>query len=311
MLILGAHMSIAGGFAQAAQKTGKDFGCAALQIFTKSPRGGVPKPVDPQDAASFKAHCIEHKINYVIAHSSYLLNFAKSIKSLPWMRDNIMLDFTRLHALGGLGVVVHIGKALETERSIGIKNVIENAKQIVEETEELGMEYILENTAGQGSEIGFRLEELGEVWKGLKGFSPRLKSCLDTAHVWGAGYDIGTKTGAQKFLKEYDQIIGLKTLSCFHFNDSKKECGSRLDRHENIGKGFVGIEGLTEMARFAVENEVPMILETPDGERTARARSQEKTGSRGPQSERGERTKQEGSTHFDDVKVVRKMMRQS
>lgn len=271
-------MSIAGGFAQAAKKTGEEFGCTAMQIFTKSPRSRQVKPIDPDDAEVFRDHCKHYNINYVIAHSSYLLNFGKSMSQVEWALRDISTDFERLHTLGGHGVVVHIGKSLDGDRQEAINNVIENAKIVIEETKHTNLEYILENTAGQGSEIGFRLEELGEVWKGLKGFSPRLKSCLDTAHIWAAGYDISTTKGVKATLKEYDQLIGLDTLSCFHFNDSRKERGSRVDRHMNIGKGLINIEGLQEIARYAEQNSVPLILETPE---------------------------KNGMTHLDDVKLVK------
>lgn len=287
MLILGAHMSIAKGFAEAARKTGEDFGCNAMQIFTKSPRSRQVKPIDPADAESFKKNCKKHNVQHVVAHSSYLLNFGKPISEVEWALRDIKTDFGRLHALGGHGIVVHIGKSLDGDREEAIKNVIENAKIVIDETENLvteegnKLDYILENTAGQGSEIGFRLDELAQVWRGLKGFSPRLKSCLDTAHIWAADYDISTKAGAQKTLREYDQLIGLDTLSCFHFNDSKKELGSKVDRHHNIGHGLINIEGLTEIARTAEQKSIPLILETPE---------------------------KDGMTHLDDIKKVRTLV---
>ena len=286
-------MSIAGGFAQAALKTGQEFGCNAMQIFTKSPRSRFVKPIDPQDANEFKAYCAQYKIQHVVAHSSYLLNFGKPLAQVEWALKDILLDFERLHILGGHGVVVHIGKSLEGERAEAIKNVVENAKKIVDKTEHfseksshgsLGMQYILENTAGQGTEIGFQLEELGQIWNALKGFSPRLKSCLDTAHIWAAGYDISTPAAVAKTLKTYDQLIGIKTLSCFHFNDSKKALASRVDRHENLGLGTIAIEGLAAIAQFAEQNSIPLILETPDGEIKATAK---------------------GRSHLDDIKIVR------
>ena len=278
MLILGAHMSIAGGFAQAAAKTGQEFGCNAMQIFTKSPRSRMVKPIDPRDAADFKVSCKKYKIQHVVAHSSYLLNFGKPAADIPWAIRDILTDFERLSMLGGHGIVVHIGKSLEDNRQAAITNVIENAKLIIEKTQNSGLQYILENTAGQGSEIGFRLDELALIWKELKGFSPRVRSCLDTAHIWAAGYDIGSSKGATRVLKEYDQLIGVDTLSCFHFNDSKKAFGSRVDRHDNIGNGQVGLEGLKTIARFAEKHSIPLILETPE---------------------------KDGKTHLDDIKMVK------
>lgn len=284
MLTIGAHMSIADGFSPIPQKTSEEFGGNAMQFFTKSPRGRFLKPIDPHDAEQFKRNCKKYGILYVIAHSSYLLNFGKSIKDIPWAFHDIKTDFQRVHMLGGRGVVVHIGKSLDGDRDEAIKNVIENAKHIVEETEESGLEYILENTAGQGSEIGFQLEELSLIWKGLKGVNPRLKSCIDTAHLWAAGYDISTTTGVQKVLKEYDELVGLKTLSCFHFNDSKKSLGSKVDRHANIGTGFIALEGLKSLAQFAQQHSIPLILETPE---------------------------KDGKTHRDDIEVVQSLLNQS
>lgn len=278
MLILGAHMSIAGGFAQAAQKTGGELGCNAMQLFTKSPRSRMVKPIDPADAELFKQYCAEYEIKHVVAHSSYLLNFGKPATQVPWALNDILLDFERLFMIGGDGIVVHIGKSLDGDRDTAVRNVIENAKIIVDRTEKTGLQYILENTAGQGSEIGFQLEELARIWKELKHFSPRIKSCLDTAHIWAAGYDIGTEKGAKETLKTYDQLIGTDTLSCFHFNDSKKLLGSRVDRHDNIGAGNIGLEGLKTIAGFAESKSIPLILETPE---------------------------KDGRTHLDDVKTVK------
>ena len=281
MIILGTHMSIAEGFSEAARKTGEELGCNALQFFTKSPRSRAIKPIDGNDALKFREYCEKYQIKYAIAHSSYLLNFGKPMSQIPWALTDIKTDFERLHLLGGQGIVVHIGKSLDGERDAAINNVIENAKQVIEQTKRTNLQYILENTAGQGTEIGFQLEELGKVWQGLKGFSPRLRSCMDTAHIWAAGYDISTEGGVKKTLKEYDELIGLGTLSCFHFNDSKKELGTRVDRHANIGHGFIKGDGLATIAKFASEKSIPMILETPE---------------------------KDGITHEEDIEVVRKML---
>lgn len=309
-MILGAHMSIAGGFAQAALKTGKDFQANAMQIFTKSPRSRLVKPVDPTDAEQFKKYCQEYKIEYVIAHSSYLLNFGLPISQATWMLNDIKTDFERLNMLGGVGVVVHMGKCLGGDRKIAIHNIVENAKKVIEATKHTPLQYILENTAGQGSEIGYELEELGEVWKGLRGFSPRLRACLDTAHIWGAGYDIGTASGAEKTMKIYDELIGVKLLSCFHFNDSKKPLGSHLDRHENIGDGFIDLEGITVLAKFAVKHQIPMILETPEDEAILKAMARKRPApvQTNLLGEPDEKPVKPGKTHIDDLKTVRQIL---
>lgn len=267
MLILGAHMSIAKGFAQMVHQT-TELGCNALQFFTKSPRGGTAKPIDEKSADEFAMLCKKYQIRFVVAHSSYLLNFARPHKEIDWMIQDILLDCERVHLLRGNGIVVHIGKAKKEDRKKAVRNIIENTKYIIDKTEKLKLAYILENTAGQGSEIGFRFEELKEIWDVLQHFNPRLKACLDTAHLWAAGYDIGSQKTVQTILKEYDQMIGLKNIACFHFNDSRYGLQSKLDRHENIGYGHIGEEGLKAIAKFAETQSIPLILETPEKERT-------------------------------------------
>jgi deoxyribonuclease-4 len=275
-------MSIAGGFSQTAEKTGAEYGCNAMQIFTKSPRSRTVKPIDPADAENFKKLCQHYEIKHIITHSSYLLNFGKPLSEVPWALRDLTLDFERLHTLGGHGIVVHIGKSLDANRTEAIQNVAENAKKILEHTQNTPLDYILENTAGQGSEIGFRLDELALVWKQLRSHSPRIKSCLDTAHIWAAGYDIGSESSVKKFLQEYNEAIGLSTLACIHFNDSKKELGSRVDRHANLGDGFIPLEGLVSLAKFAMQNQVPLILETPE---------------------------KDGKTHLQDIEKLRELLK--
>lgn len=257
-------MSIAKGFAETARVSGEVLKAHAMQFFTKSPRSRAVKELNAEDVLQFHFFCQKYKLSYLIVHSSYLLNFASESSKIPWAFKDILLDFERLKALGGHGVIVHIGKSLNDHRSKAIECVVENTKRVLDLTEPTGLEYILENTAGQGSEIGFRFDELGQIWKALKGFNPRLRSCLDTAHVWAAGYDFSTLEGFHQMLREYDENIGLDTLSCFHFNDSLKVCGSRVDRHANIGDGMIPLEGLKRLAQWACDNGVPLILETPE-----------------------------------------------
>lgn len=264
MLILGAHMGIDKGFPSAARMTVEEYGANAMQIFTKSPRSRQVKPIPDNDAQEFRKITQESGIKYVIAHSSYLLNFGKSLAEVPWAEKDLTTDFERLSMLGGNGVIVHIGKALDGDTARALQNVIENAKQIIEKTASTNLEYILENTAGQGTEVGTTIEDLATIWKGLKGFSPRVKFCLDTAHLHGAGFDLSTSEKVTAFLDQFDQTIGIKNLSCFHFNDSKVPLGARVDRHINLGLGEIGLPGLTHLARFAVEQSIPLICETPE-----------------------------------------------
>jgi len=232
-----------------------------LQIFTKNPRGRGAKPILKEDAELFKKICKEEKIEFVVAHCSYLLNFAKPLPKTHWSFIDIALDLKRITTLGGVGTVLHIGKRLELEYKIAEKHLAENILHILKITEKIGALLILENTAGQGSEMGTSFEELGSLYKKLKKHK-RIKFCLDTCHTFAAGYN--WKKGAQLVFKEFDKHIGIENLYCMHFNDSMKDVDSRRDRHDNIGKGFIGVKNLKSIALFAKKNNIPLILETPE-----------------------------------------------
>ncbi len=262
MFIFGAHVSISKGFSEAARKTIEKYHANAMQIFTKNPRGRSHKEIDPDDLKKYLDY--RKKLKYVVAHSSYLLNFGKPLKDIEWAKKDLLLDFQRMDKLKGDAIVVHVGKAMDGDRKKALKNVVENAKTIINETSKSKVDYLIENTAGQGNEVGWNFDDLKEIWKGLKGESPRLKFCLDTAHMWGAGYDISSPKKTKDVLKNFDQLIGKKQIGCFHFNDSKKECGSKVDRHDNLGNGKIDLKGLGEIVEFAIQNSIPVILETPD-----------------------------------------------
>lgn len=262
MFIFGAHVSISKGFSEAARKALEDYSANAMQIFTKNPRGRSHKEIDPDDLKEYKKY--RKKLKFVVAHSSYLLNCGKPLKDIEWAKKDLLLDFERMDRLDGDAIVVHVGKAMDGDRKRALNNVIENAKIIIDETPKSKVEYLIENTAGQGNEVGWNFEDLQTVWKGLKGVSPRIKFCLDTAHMWAAGYNISTPAKAQEILANFDQLIGKKQIGCFHFNDSKKECGSKVDRHDNLGNGQIDLKGLGRVVKFATQNSIPIILETPD-----------------------------------------------
>lgn len=294
MLIFGSHMSIDRGFAEAAIKAGKTYGANALQLFTKSPRSRVVKPLNPQDAKAFRDNCRELKIRFVVAHSSYLINIAKPLSQAPWMLTDLKTDFERLAALGGDGVVVHIGKMLEQGLDQSIDHLVSNTQKVLEETatylsENQAHEHapylIFENTAGQGTELGSTLEEITLIWTKLKKSQPehfkRIKFCLDTAHLWGAGYDLSSRDSVNRFFNAFDSAVGLKHLACLHFNDSKKERGSKVDRHDNLLQGQIGKEGLKAIVKFAEINNIPLILETPE---------------------------KDGHTHLGDLNIVREQL---
>lgn len=262
MLIFGAHMSIAEGFGAAARKAVDEYGANAMQIFTKNPRGRGVKTMAESDLALYKTY--KKQLKFIVAHSSYLLNFGKPISEIPWAELDLLTDFERMKVLEGDGIVVHVGKDMGGGEKTAFQNITENAKIIIEKTSKTAIGYFLENTAGQGRELGYTLEHLAKINKEMAPAGRRFKFCLDTAHLWAAGFNLSTPKSALKVLTEIEQAIGANRIACFHFNDSKKELGTRVDRHDNLGKGQIPLEGLAEILNYAVEKSIPVILETPD-----------------------------------------------
>ena len=192
ILRVGAHSSIAKGFLQAVQ-TVEDWGGDAVQIFLKSPRSyRHTKELTQQEALSVKKRLQERDI-FLIGHCSYLLNFAKPLQDFRYVADSLVDDMNKIHALGGVGIVLHIGKYLEMSKQESFVNIKQSLNYVLDASPE-GAKIVLENTAGQGTEIGFRLEELEELFDALERH-PRIGFCLDTCHAFAAGYDLGTQAG--------------------------------------------------------------------------------------------------------------------
>lgn len=260
VLKIGAHSSIAKGFLQAVT-TVEDWGGNAVQIFLKSPRSyRYAKNLTQEEAQQVRARLQEKDI-FLIGHCSYLLNFAKPLQEFAYVADSLVDDMKKISALGGAGIVLHIGKYLEMEKKEAFANIKQSLEYVLQATPE-DAKIVLENTAGQGTEIGFRLPELEELFDALERH-PRIGFCLDTCHAFAAGYDLTSKDGVQSWLDEFDQRMGIQRLVCFHLNDAKKIVGSRVDRHEDLGAGKIGLAGIAEIVRFAYAQKKPLILETP------------------------------------------------
>lgn len=260
--ILGAHMSIAKGFAHAAAQSRAELDCNAMQIFIKSPRGGRAKELSTEDVAAYKQALIDHEIEFVVAHSSYLLNFAKKIDSKDnWQLANIADDFEKLGRLGGAGLVYHVGKFLDLDRPQAFAYLVENLKEVLKLARAANVPLLLENCAGQGTEMGSDLLEIKALLETLN--DDYLKVCIDSCHAFAAGYDLREVSQVDTFFETLKQTIGLDQVVCFHFNDSKAPLASRKDRHENIGQGQIGESGLKHFARLATKHGKPILVETP------------------------------------------------
>ena len=256
-------MSIAGGIYRALER-GKRAGCRTIQIFTKNSNQWRAKILTEQDRLLFQKAQGECGIHPVVAHDSYLINLASPDahlyrKSLKAFEE----ELERANFLGIPYLVMHPGAHMGSGIQKGVARVAKALKRALDRVEPPVMA-LLENTAGQGSSLGSRFEQLAGILEQIPD-PDRVGVCLDTCHAFAAGYDIRTEEGYEETIGDLDRLIGIKKILAFHLNDSKKDLGSRVDRHFHIGRGFIGLDAF----RFLVNDprfvRVPKILETPKG----------------------------------------------
>ncbi|HON82834.1 MAG TPA: deoxyribonuclease IV, partial [Caldisericia bacterium] len=260
---LGAHVSIAGGVKNA-PLNGEKIGCEAIQIFTKNQRQWNAKPYEKEEIEEYFNNLNKVKIKKVVAHTSYLINLASPTEEIfEKSIDALIDDLERCNLLKIPFTIIHPGSHLGEGVEKGIERIIIGIERVFEKVKRGAI--ALETVAGQGSNIGFKFEQLKKIMEGVKE-KDRIFVCFDTAHAFEAGYDIKTQNGFKKVLDEFDKIIGIEKLCAFHLNDSKTPLGSNVDRHENIGKGFLGLEPFKFLVNNKEFKEHPMILETPGGD---------------------------------------------
>ena len=258
-------MSIAGGVHTALER-GASVGCTTLQLFVKNNTQWTGKAQTDADVETYKAVAAKTTIAPVMAHATYLINLcAKNKIFLKKSRAAFEDELQRCERFGIDYLNVHPGAHMEQGESDGIKLIAESLNIIHAKTKKFRTKTVLETTAGQGTALGYRFEQLRAMID-LVEEKERVAVCVDTCHVFAAGYDIATEKGWEKTFKEFDAVIGLDRLVAFHVNDSKKEFGSRRDRHEHIGKGMIGLEGFKCLMRDPRFKNVPKILETPKSE---------------------------------------------
>lgn len=261
--LIGAHMSIAGGIHKAFER-GESVGCRTLQIFLKNSNRWDARPLSAQDRELFAAARARTGIDPVVAHDSYLINLASPDRALREKSVRaFMEEMGRANFLGVPFLVLHPGAHMGTGEREGCARVAEALDRALGE---VGGPVVplLENTAGQGSTLGRRFEELASILERV-GARERVGVCFDTAHAFAAGYDLRTKKDYDAVMREFDRLIGVGRIRVFHVNDSKKELGSRVDRHADIGKGFLGLEPFRFLLNDRRFPAVPKILETPKG----------------------------------------------
>jgi len=263
--LLGAHMSIAGGVAKSIER-GLSIGCTAIQIFTGFNNRWVSKDIPHEELAAF--HQKKSQVGIIFAHNNYLVNLASPDPEVSRKSYRSMLEeLQRAIGLGLPYLVIHPGSHLGSGEKEGLARIIRHLNDLFAETGEPGesrIRVLLETTAGQGSNLGYRFEHLAEILFGVQD-QDRVGICFDTCHVFAAGYDFRTLQGYERTFEEFDRTIGISRILAFHLNDSKHETGSRKDRHEHIGQGFLGLEAFRLLLNDKRFSHVPMVIETPKG----------------------------------------------
>ena len=269
MPLLGAHVSTSGGVDKA-PANGKGLGCDAIQVFTRNQMQWRARPLSELEIAGFREGLKECGIQTTVSHDSYLINLGSHEpvtlqKSLEAFADEI----ERCEQLGISFLVFHPGSHVGSGEAAGLQRIADSLNAVLGQKPKYRTQVLLENTAGQGSNLGYRFEQLADIL--AKTENPnRLGVCLDTCHLFASGYDLRTRSTYEATFEEFDAIVGLGRVKVFHLNDSKKSLGSRVDRHENIGKGELGLgpfRFLLNDPRFAG---LPMLLETPGGDEAYR-----------------------------------------
>lgn len=260
--LLGSHMSIAGGVDKALIQ-GKEVGCDTIQIFTKSSRQWVSKPLSKDEITHFHEAKKTTGITTVVAHDSYLYNFAATDDALRKKSVHGLIDeMERCEALGISYLIAHPGAHVGAGEAAGIQKIAESVDEMHAACAGFTTKLALEITAGQGSNLGYRFQQIRQIIDATKE-AERLRVCFDTEHAFAAGYDLRTKEGYERTFTEFDEEIGLALLVAFHINDAKKDLGCRVDRHEHIGKGFLGLEAFRLLMNDKRFWGLPMCLETP------------------------------------------------
>jgi deoxyribonuclease-4 len=258
-------MSIAGGIDLSVGR-GAAIGCTALQIFTKSSNQWAARPLGDAEVERFRAALAASGITRVVAHDSYLINLCSADDRL-WRRsiDACVLELERCRRLGVPWLIAHPGGHIGQGEDFGIRRMAEAIDIIHGRVPRDGASLALETTAGQGTVIGHRFEQVAAIIARTKD-PGRLGVCLDTCHVFAAGYELRTPAGYAETLRRFEGEIGLERLCAVHVNDSKKDLGCRVDRHEHIGKGFLGLEAFRHLMTDPRLHDVPLVLETPKDE---------------------------------------------
>lgn len=279
-MIYGIHVSISEGFVKAAQKIHK-LGGNAIQIFVKPSKQyiviedvifekkqpKISKIKTEQEYNKFNKLVVKHNIT-VFVHSSYTLNFCRSYYD-SYQITSFINEMKIAEQIGAKGIVLHCGKQLDIAQKIAYNNMIQSVIISIEKTRKLAVKILLETPTGQGTEIGFSINKFGYIYKNIYNKLPqklkhRIGICIDTCHIFAAGYSINNKKEVSDYLEMFNKSIGYKHIKLIHLNNSRTKLNSHVDRHDNLTKGYINIEGLKYFYLFAKKHNIPVILETPE-----------------------------------------------
>ena len=257
----GFHISISGGFSKVVEKA-EIRGCETIQFFSRNPRGWKYDSLDHDEVKAFQTSIQSSNLFPLFLHLPYLPNVAsKESKFYSRSIDSIVIDLERAEQLGAPYLIIHIGHRMESSEDEAIEAVVWAINQALDRVRN-SIVLLLENTAGQGTEIGYEFGQIKKIFEGVEE-RDRIGICLDTAHAFEAGYDLSKKEEIERTLESFDRMIGLKRLHLLHLNDSKTPLGSRKDRHWHIGDGYIGLEGFRYLINHPLLKHLPGIMETP------------------------------------------------
>lgn len=258
-LVIGCHLSSSKGY-EAMARTAQDIGANTFAFFTRNPRGGATKAIDPEDIKRFESACEEIGMGTIVAHGSYTINPCSAKESVrEFARVALDDDLARMEYTPGQYFNMHPGSHTGQGVEVGIEQIAETLNQVI--TADQTTTLLLETMAGKGSEVGSTFEELAAIRERME-HPEKVGVCLDTCHVWDAGYDI--KDDLDGVLDEFDKLIGIDHLKALHVNDSLNVCGAHKDRHARIGEGEIGADALVHVVKHSALQGLPCILETPN-----------------------------------------------
>jgi deoxyribonuclease-4 len=263
-ILLGAHMSIGGGVHTAIER-GCSIKCTAIQMFVKNNMQWFARPLTREEIRAFLNHAQRGELLSIFAHANYLINLAAT--NPQFLENSIRAlseELTRANQLELPFLVLHPGAHLGAGDEAGLEKIVASINRVFRKIPKMKTRIALETTAGQGSCLGHRFEQIAYIIENVQE-PERLCVCLDTAHVFAAGYDIGSEAGVKKTFREFDRVIGLERLAAIHVNDSKTARGSRVDRHQHIGKGQIGLDAFRFIMSQPRFRNIPKVLETPKG----------------------------------------------